>query len=225
MDLIRLFKSIEELIFEVVSWLYFYPVTLWRIITRPLSMLAYAERELEDKEEEQYTESMSPPIMLVLTLLIVQGIGRVIAPETAEIEGFLDDERNLLMFRALAFGLFPLLFAILSLRGPKSRITRTTLRPAFYSQSYVVVPLVFAISLAGQVILAQPNVTGALISLSTIAVGLTWFLAVETMWLSKRTQRPVWVTLGLSILHLTIGLALLVIVATGVSWVGGQPSW
>lgn len=220
MDLIRLFKSIEELIFEVVSWLYFYPVTLLRVVTRPLTMLAYAERELQDKEEEQYTESMSPPIMLVLTLLIVQGLGRVIAPEATQVEGLLADERNLLMFRALAFGLFPLLFAILSLRGPKSRITRTTLRPAFYSQSYVVVPLVFAISLAGQVILAQPNVMGALISFGTFAAGLTWFLAVEALWLSRRTERSIWVALALSILYLTIGLALLIVVGIGVSWVG-----
>ena len=96
------------------------------------------------------------------------------------------------------------------------RITRTTLRPAFYSQSYVVVPLVFAVSLAGQVIMANPNPTGALICLVIIVAGVTWFLAVETIWLSQRTQRSMWWTSALSVLNLVIGFALLAVAGAAV---------
>jgi len=39
MDFMRLLQSLEELLYELVSWLVFYPVTLWRTLTRPREMM------------------------------------------------------------------------------------------------------------------------------------------------------------------------------------------
>ncbi|MGV1794257.1 MULTISPECIES: hypothetical protein [unclassified Rhizobium] len=36
-------KSLEELLNELVSWLLFYPITMWRSVSRPLNMMRYAD--------------------------------------------------------------------------------------------------------------------------------------------------------------------------------------
>lgn len=70
MDFMNLLRSAELLLYEVVSWLVFYPLTLWRCIMRPTAMIAYAEQELTRPPEDQFAEALSPPIFLFLTLVI-----------------------------------------------------------------------------------------------------------------------------------------------------------
>ena len=36
MNFLKLIQSLDELLYEIMSWLIFYPVTLWRALTRPL---------------------------------------------------------------------------------------------------------------------------------------------------------------------------------------------
>ena len=46
MDFIRILRSLEELLYEAMTWIVFYPRTLWRSIRSPIRMLQYAQREL-----------------------------------------------------------------------------------------------------------------------------------------------------------------------------------
>jgi hypothetical protein len=46
MDFLKLIQSLDELLYEIMSWLIFYPVTLWRTLTKPLTMMTYSEVEL-----------------------------------------------------------------------------------------------------------------------------------------------------------------------------------
>jgi len=39
MGFFTLLKSLDELLYEVMSWLVFYPVTLWRPLARPQAMM------------------------------------------------------------------------------------------------------------------------------------------------------------------------------------------
>lgn len=39
MDLMNL-KSVEELLYELVFWLLFYPLTLWKCVRRPIRTMA-----------------------------------------------------------------------------------------------------------------------------------------------------------------------------------------
>ena len=45
MDFLKLIRSFEDLLFEVLTWLIFYPRTLWLTLRRPLTMAAYVEHE------------------------------------------------------------------------------------------------------------------------------------------------------------------------------------
>ncbi|HAD16667.1 MAG TPA: hypothetical protein DCF81_07235, partial [Erythrobacter sp.] len=74
MHFMQLLKSLDELLYEVMSWLVFFPLTLWRTLTQPITMMEYADSELHDPEEQQYEDALSPPLFLLLAILITQAI-------------------------------------------------------------------------------------------------------------------------------------------------------
>lgn len=107
MDFMNLLKSAELLLYEVVSWLVFYPLTLWRCIRHPILMMAQAQTELEKSPEDQFPDVLSPPIFLFLTLMLAHLAQTSFFPAQGVLGGALADVRNLLVFRAVAFSLFP----------------------------------------------------------------------------------------------------------------------
>jgi hypothetical protein len=224
MDFMKLLKSIEELLYELITWFVFYPLTFWRIVTRPITMLAYAQKELAEKDEQQFDDAVSPPILLLLTLVLLHVLEGALASGTASVlPRLLQDDRNLLVFRALAFSLFPLLYATIRLRSSGARVTRTTLRPAFYSQSYATVPFVMSISLGMQLASHHQALPGGNVwGVGLMLIGTVWYIAVETAWLSRDGQssrlRAFIVTLGIFL----IAVIALVIIAVLVALVGYQ---
>ena len=193
MDFMKLLKSLEELLYELVSWVIFYPLTLWRILIRPLTMLAYAERELQVEEVKQYDDAVSPPILLLISLGVLHAIQNVMTPaDVPTVPGMLADERNLLAFRAVAFSLFPLVFGLIQLKCRGARVTRATFKPVFYSQCYAVVPFVIAVSLGLNLITLHHHwVLGILSGLMLLIVGFVWYAAVGSLWLAAGARMHV----------------------------------
>ncbi|SFZ84651.1 hypothetical protein SAMN02983003_2137 [Devosia enhydra] len=182
MDFMRLLKSIEELLYEIVTWLVFYPLTVVRIALRPLHMMAYAERELRDAVEDQYDDALSPPICLLITLVLLHLTERwIVGANAPALPGPLADDRNLLVFRAVAFGLFPLLLSVAQLRLMKARLMRKTLRPVFYGQCYAAIPFVIAITASLQLLAARQVMPG----LVTLLAGLGWYVVVQALWFRR----------------------------------------
>jgi len=68
MDFMKWLSSFDELLYEVISWLVFFPLTLWRVCRRPMAMMDYADRQLRLPEPEQYADALSPPLFLALSL-------------------------------------------------------------------------------------------------------------------------------------------------------------
>lgn len=186
MDFMNLLKSVEELLYEVVSWLLFYPLTFWRCIRHPLRMMSYASTELAGDPESRFAEALSPPIFIFLTLGLAHLVELRFAMPTRELTGVLADGRNLLLFRAVLFSLFPLLFAIQSVRLQDLTVTRDTLRAPFYSHCYVAAPFVLFFDLA--VTLGRYGFKGAAgWSYAIFAIGLAWYVAVLVRWLFAHT--------------------------------------
>src|SRR5690349_10768094 len=71
MNFFNLLQSLDELLYEVMSWLVFYPITLWRTLVRPLQMMDYSDVEQGDASDQQYTDTLSPPLFLLLSLIII----------------------------------------------------------------------------------------------------------------------------------------------------------
>ena len=190
MDFIKLIRSLEELLYEVVTWLVFYPRTMWRILAHPAATTRYSEDEQADAPAEQYTDTLSPPLLLMLTILIAHGFelgmgAKMPETKTAVAKALFGSEQNLLMLRALLFSIFPLVAATTLLGRRKLVLDRAALRGPFFSQCYLTAPFALVISVAGVLVRMAPDTTklaGAALALA----GIVWYLAVETGWFRRQ---------------------------------------
>ena len=188
MDFMKWLSSFGDLLYEVMSWLIFYPITLWRTVTRPLDAMRYSDAELHDPADEQFTDTLNPPLFLVLSLLLTQAIDKALGggtnPIVAQKTGlaaFITDDTTLLALRLVVFSLFPLLMAARFLRAKRIALTRQRLRGPFYAQCYACAP--FALFLGIGISLGHTRIPGAHIVSPVLSIGaLLAYLSAETLW-------------------------------------------
>lgn len=194
MNFMAMLKSLDELLYEVMSWLIFYPVTLWRALTRPLAMMDYSDHELGQSDEEQYTDTLRPPLFLLLSLLLAHGLELVVvgdSPLIASKRGLaalVTDDTSLLLMRLVIFSVFPLIFAARMVRLQHKGLTRNSLRRPFYAQCYAVAPFALVMSVAGILLQLHPLWAG-ITGLAVGAVALIVFGLVQARWFSQHLKR------------------------------------
>lgn len=215
MDFMKLLKSIEELLYELVSWVIFYPLTLWRIIRHPLATLAYAERELQQADEQQFDDAVSPPILLLISLGLVHLLGRAVVPEgSPRLTGMLADDRNLLAFRAIMFSMFPLIFSLIQIRVERARLTRSIFKPIFYAQCYATVPFIISLTLGLVFMVDETDGISMMLGLGLMLAGLVWYGVVQALWLTISSKLHIgW---AVATVMLTLALAVPLIGLVGV---------
>ena len=153
MDFLKVIRSLEELLYEVMTWLVFYPRTMWRIVAHPAATTRYSEDEETQAAAEQYTDTLSPPLLLMLTILIAHGLeigtgAKTLEAKTAVGQAIFGSAQNLLMLRALLFSVLPLVAATTLLRRRGLALDRKTLRGPFFSQCYLAAPFALAVRAA-----------------------------------------------------------------------------
>jgi hypothetical protein len=197
MGFMQFLKSLDDLLYEIVTWLVFYPITLWRTLRHPWQMMDYADTELEDRPEQQYTDTLSPPLFLLLTLLLSHAVELTVlgqsplVKDTTGIAGLITDDTTLLLLRLLIFSTFPLIMALRMVRKQKLALTRDTLRQPFYSQCYLAGPFALLIglgSIATQLHWRDAQLAGA--ALMTLA--FLWYGGFQTRWFARKLQVPLW---------------------------------
>lgn len=82
MDFIGIIRSLEELLDEFMSWLIFYPRTMWRTLINPAAVTAYSDSEQNDQPDEQYTDTLSPPLLLMITMVLTYGLSHGLAVQS-----------------------------------------------------------------------------------------------------------------------------------------------
>lgn len=189
MDFLKILRSFEEFIFEATTWLLFYPRTLWRIVWRPLATMDYSDREQAEPDDRRYDDGLSPPIVLLVTIVLINFIGQALhVPQPADTSDvgktILNSPQNLILFRSLVFSLVPLVAAATLVKRQGHTLTRETMRAPFYAQCYLAAPCAAFVSL-GLVIFQRPEIHN-LIGLSVIVAGTLWFLTAQTRWFRKR---------------------------------------
>jgi len=190
MDFIKVIRSLEELLYEVMTWLVFYPRTMWRIVAHPAATTRYSEDEQGDVAAEQYTDALSPPLMLMLTILIAHGFelgvgAKMLESKTAIAKALFGSEQNLLMLRALLFSVLPLVAATTLLRRRGLALDRRTLRGPFFSQCYLAGPFALAVSAGLVLVRTSPDAARAA-GLAVVLGGLVWYLRAETLWFRRQ---------------------------------------
>jgi hypothetical protein len=219
-DFIGIIRSLEELLYEVMGWLIFYPRTLWRILVRPDAATRHSEDEQGDSPADRYADSLSPPLLLMITLAITHLLGVSIGMEAPKASGGLGtvvvkSPQNLLVMRAMIFAIIPLVIAGLSLNRRGIAIDRQTLRMPFYSQCFLLTP--FALMLQGALLAHRLPGFGPTAAAALAAAGIGWFLWAQTQWVGRSLQRPPASAFGWALAFtmpaLLAGLAAVVLVA------------
>lgn len=207
MNFVQWLNSLDELLYELMSWLVFFPVTLWRILRRPLAAMQYAEDQLLLEPDAQYRGTVSPPIMLILAIVLVQGVGLAIndtSPIVASHHGLanlVNDNTSLLLLRLVLFGTFALMLATRKVNRSSADLDRDTLKPPFYAQCYAIAP--FALLLSGGASAAGHHhpvvqLAGAL----AVAVAFLFYGIVQVRWFRQELQQ----SLPRSFLDASIGI-------------------
>ncbi|MCX9146506.1 hypothetical protein [Erythrobacter sp. WG] len=182
MDFMKLLKSLEELLYEVMVMLVFFPRTLYLTARYPQRMMDYADTELGDVQSEQYSDTLSPPLFLMICLALSHGFEMAFpSPGTQSLPSFLQDTQNLLMFRVFMFSLVPLILSLRLLNRMGIPLDRETLRPVFYSQCFITAPMTLVIGIA-TILWQIGDETTSLVGHVIFWGGLAWYLVQQTLW-------------------------------------------
>lgn len=189
MDVLKILRSVEELLYEVMSWLIFYPRTLWLTLTRPLKTMRYSDQEQASESESRYAETLSPPLFLVLSILLAHGI-EIVAHFKMPVardglgEMVTSSDQNLLVFRAVMFSLHPLMFAAAWLWLGGRRLDREKLRAPFFAQCYLAgaTSILVSVGTAG---VRYPSDVATAVGVVLIVVTTAWYLSVQRRWFMR----------------------------------------
>jgi hypothetical protein len=169
------FRTMGEILYEVMTGLLFYPATLWRALLWPA--------EIADAAGEPAADLVSPPLFLLISILAAHGLDLAMRGGLGETAGAFSLVP--LLLRMLAFSLLPLVLAAGVLRREGRPVNHATLRTPFNLQCFYVAP--FAISVSVAVVLvgapAEPmRLAGVLLGLGAAA----WHLCGQTRWIRAR---------------------------------------
>lgn len=201
MDFIRILRSLEEFLYEVMTWLVFYPRTLLRSAARPIEILEYSRAELRKPEEEQFQDALSAPLFLMLTLVISHAIELALGAHPFDGDGarakLFGSYQNLVLLRSLMFATFPLMFALQQVKDSKQALTRRTLRGPFFGECYPASVFCLAFGVGATVVQVYPP--HAAIGWALMAAATLWYAGLQILWLKRfndRWSRAIVVTVG-----------------------------
>jgi hypothetical protein len=192
MDFVHILNSLDALLYNVMSWLIFYPVSLWRTLWDPQRMMDYADRELIDSEEQQYDDTVSPPLFLLISVLLAHGIELTMIGDSPLIQDtrglgiLIDDDKSLIVMRLFVFSIFPLIMATWLVRRQHHRLTRDTLRLPFYSQCYVAAPFALLLSISSTFAQCHWLKWAPVAMLALIVIAFGWYMTVQTRWFARK---------------------------------------
>lgn len=135
-------NSLDELLYEIMSWLLFFPITLWRATSRPVSTMREIEREAALPDDQRYGAVLSPPLFLALALLLGHAVATALGQTDKIIAShhgladLINDNASALVLRVIVFAAFPLFLAARLVRRQGVKLNRASLQLPFYEQCY-----------------------------------------------------------------------------------------
>lgn len=180
MDLMRILRSLEEFLYELVGWMVFYPRTFWRILRHPAAIARYTQQELTGDPEHQFTDTISPVLMLILSVVLAHALemaSRLPLPNVDSPVGTLlfGSEQGLLLTRCVVFCAFALVAALVTLRQQRAVVTRETLRSPFSVQAFLVSPFVVLLTI-GELLVRTQKAGSVGIGALICAFALAWYV-------------------------------------------------
>ncbi|MCX2919888.1 hypothetical protein ORK51_06845 [Stenotrophomonas rhizophila] len=220
MDFLKLLRSLEEFLYELCTWFLFFPRTLYRVVVHPRRMAQYVDTELKEKLERQFDDAISPPMFLMLSVLVAHGVELMLHQQVvgtgALSRSIFGNEESLLLYRSITFAIWPLVTTTHLLRRKHVPMTRESLRRPFFMQCYLTAP--FAVTLSTSMVFVRlPGELSTVLGTAVGVIAALWYAVVQAGWLKVALQRSwlntilstVWVLVLGSLINLTIGVILL----------------
>lgn len=187
-------KSFEVLLYEIMTWLVFYPRTLWRSARHPLKMMERADTELKLAPAEQFRDVVSPPIFLLLTVVAANGFEVSVVGNNPLIDdgiglaNMITDNTSLILFQLIAFATLPMISAVFALAVMRREVDRDTLQPVFYGQCFATTPVVLLFSIA-QTLTRLPETAANIPAGFLFIVATIFYVTVEASWFALEAKR------------------------------------
>jgi UDP-N-acetylmuramyl pentapeptide phosphotransferase/UDP-N-acetylglucosamine-1-phosphate transferase len=219
MDLTELSKSLEELIYDVMIWIIFFPYTLFLVLFRPGKMIAYvgAEMRKDGDNETRFDRGLNPPLFLFLAIIagwimsprVPDSIKQ--EPQSAVAAAIAESDWNLLLFRMLLFCAFPLAGALIYEWRTPGGIGRESFRQPFYQQAYLCAPVALIISTGFvKLTVGMDELAAGILALVMLGI-LIWYFGAQIIFY-RRTLQSGWpgaILLAICSAALGIGIFLL----------------
>lgn len=188
MDFLSFTRAAEQFVYEFMTWVLFFPLTIIKILLNPLVSVDYVEAEDGKPQDTAYAGAMRPALLLLIALTLGSlavpfnqdeiakmaqiRIGRIIT----------DSWVNLVLFRLITFSTFPTIAALIYDRFTPGKIDRFSLRRPFSQQCYLMAPFVLFVS---PLLVLSSRTDNAWVFLAIAALHL-WLLVAETLFFVKR---------------------------------------
>ena len=136
------------------------------------------------------TPTLSPPLFLMLTILVAHGVELAFGHKASAPEGvlgrlFANSEETLLLYRSLIFSIYPLMFAIAAVKRGEQDLDRKSLRQPFFSQCYLGALFALAMSLATTIYsIGNNSVKVAAFAASGLVIVI--YLSLQAIWLRRQ---------------------------------------
>jgi hypothetical protein len=191
MDFFKLIEELDEILYRVASWLLFYPITVLRMILRPLKTMRSVECELSQDEPKQFDDTVPPPLFLLLTILVVHAIelGTVgedqLVTSTRGLTRLINSDTSLIIFRIMMYSILPLAAAWRLNRAKGLPIDSEAMKAPFYAQCYAAGLLVLLSDGVALVVERHLSFDDP-VYYAILAASLVWLLAVEARWFAAQ---------------------------------------
>lgn len=218
MDFYKLMKSLDALIYEVLTWLLLYPMTLYWMLRQPVRTMAAAERDVTADPEHQFVDMLGPPLFLAITIGLIHLVElstHNVMPEgiTGAVADFLSDDTNNIAFNILMFALLPMITAIVALRRRRAAVSSQTLRGPVYAHCYSAAILAVSFS-ASSLVGKLAGEGGSTWSGAILMLGILWWGWVTARWFHREGGLSRWRAFSATLIVLLVwGVALIAVLA------------
>lgn len=182
-----LVNSLEHGVYDVMSWILFFPYTLVRTLIWPVRMMRLVLTEANADPQTAFGSAMRPALLL----LIAMALGSTFVPLDQDAVATLRQSASgsilascwlsLVLLRMIGFCFVPLAGAVLLDSFRPGRMTRDSLRVPFYQQCYICAPL----ALVATPLMAPLDPSARPVASAVAAVVLIWFMVAEFLFFRR----------------------------------------
>lgn len=217
----RILQSLEEFLYEVMSWIVFYPRAILRTLKHPVAVAVYTREQLVQPRELQFTELISPPLLLILTVLVAHIVEMgtphgVQAAKSAIGKELFASEQGIIATRSLFYCIFALLGSLSWLRSLRKPVNRETLREPFYVHCYLLAPFALGMAVATTAAMNLPT-PWSVASAPIYLASCVWYAWAQTAIYRRLLHVTAWTAwfqtfrVNLAATVLTVGIGKLVL--------------